>query len=295
MVGAAIKTPTASMPTPAPKPRPEKPQREGSTRRGGRPALVIRIALTVFIVWHFTGVFLAALCVPVSSTLVYAIAQHWPMQWYLDALYMNQGHSFFAPNVGPGHQINYQLVDQSGHEIERGEFPSKKDHWPRLLYHRYLMLADQLDMLPFADKPTHDLWQRKYLEAFGRQLLREHTQAQSVVVRLYNHWPLPYNYVDGSLKNIRKQIVQLNEQKRTAEADELSSNLVKEAMTRGYTYFRDDFSREMQNRRIDEQGFEVANEASQTRNDLEPEARKQAANWQNFRQETATRPWGQPR
>jgi hypothetical protein len=294
MVGAAIKTPTASMPTPAPKPRPEKPAREGSSRRGGRPALVIRIAFTVFIVWHFAGVFLAALCVPTSSKLVLDIAQHWPMQWYLDALYMNQGHSFFAPDVGPGHLVRYQLLDQSGHEIERSEFPSRKDHWPRLLYHRYFMLADQLD-LPFNDKPTHDLWQRKYLEAFGRQLLREHTQAQSVVLRLYNHWPLPYSYVRGSLENIDKQIAQLKEQKRTEEAADLSSNRVKEAITRGYTFYRDDFPREMQNRRIDDQGYEAVGDASQTRNDLEPEARKQASNWQNLRQDTASRPWGQPR
>jgi hypothetical protein len=294
MVGAAIKTPTASTPAPAPKPRPEKPLREGSSRRGGRPALLIRVALTIFILWQFTGVFLAALCVPATSELVMDIAQHWPMQWYLDALYMNQGHSFFAQEVGPGHLIRYQLLDQNGHEIEHGDFPSRKDHWPRLLYHRYFMLADQSEV-PFNDKATRDLWQRNYLEAFGRQLLREHVQAQTVVLRRYNHWPLPYNYVAGGLKNVRNQIKQLSDQKRTNEADELSSNLVKEAMTRGYTYFKDDFPREMPNRHIDDQGYEVVGEASQTRNDLEPEARKQAANWQNIRMDTANRPWGPPR
>ncbi len=94
MVGAAIKTPTPPPPS-APKPRPTATQREpGSPRRPGRPALFIRVALTIFIAWHFTGVFLAALCIPTTSPLVLGIAQHWPMQWYLDALYMNQGHSF---------------------------------------------------------------------------------------------------------------------------------------------------------------------------------------------------------
>src|SRR3982750_1205406 len=136
MVGAAIKTPTASTPTPPPKPRPATPPRESSGRRAGPPALAIRVAFTIFLLWHFTGVFLAALCVPDSSKLVYDIAQHVPMQWYLDALYMNQGHSFFAPEVGPGHLIRYQLLDQSGREIDKGEFPSRKEHWPRLLYHR---------------------------------------------------------------------------------------------------------------------------------------------------------------
>src|SRR5205085_357188 len=110
------------------------------------------------------------------------------------------------------------------------ELPSRKSHWPRLLYHRYMMLADQSEF-PADDKPTRDFWQRKYLEAFGRQLLREHVQAQTVVLRRYNHWPLPFNYVASSLKNLRSQIDQLNERKRTTDADELSSNLVKEAMT----------------------------------------------------------------
>jgi hypothetical protein len=193
MVGAAIKTPTASTGAPPPKPRPVTPQREGSPRRAGRPGLVIRIALTVFVIWHFTGVFLAALSVPTSSELVLGIAQHWPMQWYLDALYMNQGHSFFAPDVGPGHLIKYQLLDQSGREIEKGDFPSRKDHWPRLLYHRYFMLADQAE-LPFDDKPTRDYWGRKYLEAYGRQLLAINENAQSVRLLRYNHWPPPRRY-----------------------------------------------------------------------------------------------------
>src|SRR3954467_2770644 len=99
MVGAAIKTPTASIPTPAPKPRSATPQREGSGRRAGRPALAIRVVLTAFIVWHFTGVFLAALSPNNNSELVLGIAHHWPMQWYLDLLYMIQEYSFFAPEV----------------------------------------------------------------------------------------------------------------------------------------------------------------------------------------------------
>ncbi len=117
------------------------------------------------------------------------------------------------------------------------------------------------------------LWQQKYLEAYGRHLLRENPNAQTVVLRRYAHWPLPYNYVSNSIKGLRRQITQLNEQNRTAEANELSSNLVKEAIIRGYSYFKEDFPREMQNRRIDDQGYEVLAEASQTRTDLEPDAK----------------------
>jgi hypothetical protein len=216
------------------------------------------------------------------------------MQWYLDALYMNQGHSFFAPQVGPGHMIRYQLLDQSGHEIEHGDFPSRKEHWPRLLYHRYFMLADQSE-LPFDAFGTRDMGQKKYLEAYGCQLLRDHPQAQTVVLRRYNHWPLPYHYVEQALDSLRGQIDQLKKQQRTEDAADLSSHLVKEAISRGYSMYRQDFPREMQNKQIDEYGFEVTAEATRTRNDLEPEARKQAASWQNFRADTASRPWGPAR
>jgi hypothetical protein len=255
MVGAAIKPPTASTAAPAPKPRPEKPQREGSSKRGGRPALAIRIAFTIFIVWHFTGVFLAALCVPSSSPLVLGIAQHWPMQWYLDALYMNQGHSFFAPQVGPGHLIRYQLLDQSGREIDHGEFPSRKEHWPRLLYHRYFMLADQAE-LPFDDKPTRDYWERKYLEAYGRHLLGTNTNAQTVRLQLFAHWPPPRKFFLDANGKLLDPMPSLTDPK----------------------------------------GYEMLIDATQRRSDIAPPPpTNQSSNWQQGRPEMARRWSGAPR
>ena len=255
MVGAAIKTPTASTAAPPPKPRPATPQREGSPRRAGRPALFIRIAFTVFIVWHFTGVFLAGLSVPTSSELVLKVAQGW-MQWYLDALYMNQGHSFFAPDVGPGHLIRYQLLDQSGREIEKGDFPSRKEHRPRLLYHRYFMLADQAE-LPFDDKPTRDYWSRRYLEAYGRNLLSVNENAQSVRLQRYAHWPPPRRYfVDKDGKPITNP---------------------KPTLT-------------------DPKGYELLIDVTQRRSDLAPPPpTSQSMNWQQGQAETARRWSGAPR
>src|SRR5215475_14042263 len=147
MVGAPIKTPTSSSsPAPAQKPRPAGAPGERAPRGKGRWPTVVRVLISVLIVWHFTSIFLAALCVPgPSSQLVYNVAEKGPMLWYLNALYLNQGHSFFAPDVGPGHLIHYELFDQSGRLMEESSLPSKKEHWPRLLYHRYFMLADQAD------------------------------------------------------------------------------------------------------------------------------------------------------
>jgi hypothetical protein len=192
MVGAAAKPPATPQPPLGNKPRPSAPPREEGARgrRPGRIPLWLRAALSLFIVWHFTAVFLAALSAPPSSQLVYRIAQQGLMQWYLDALYMNQQHSFFAPDVGPGNIIRYELFDQSGQLMEKGNLPDRKEHWPRLRYHRHFMLADQADYLSANDQYRKQ-WQRAFLEGFARHLLRVHEDAASVRVQRVAHWPIP--------------------------------------------------------------------------------------------------------
>jgi hypothetical protein len=77
MVGAPVKPTGPPMP-PLQKPRAETPRREpGSSKRGDRPALFLRIAISLLIVWHFTGVFLAALSIPESSPLVMRLSQRY--------------------------------------------------------------------------------------------------------------------------------------------------------------------------------------------------------------------------
>jgi len=150
----------------------------------------VRAAISVLLIWHLSGVFLAALSVQPSSPLVANIAQRPPMQWYLDLLYLNHGHYFFAPDPGPGHLIRYELFDERGEVIERAEFPNTKDQWPRLRYHRHFMLADQAG-LPSDDEAYRRYWERLYLESYARHLLRVNDEAQSVRLARIVHWPLP--------------------------------------------------------------------------------------------------------
>jgi hypothetical protein len=195
MAAAAVKPLGPTMQPSQQKPRPNPSPREGSTpRRNGRLGPLPRIAISLLIVWHFTLVFLAALSINGSSQLVMDVAQRPPMQWYLDALYLNQGHSFFAPEVGPGHLVRYELFDQSGRVVEQGELPSRKEHFPRLRYHRHFMLADQAG-LP-GPKDFSDHWQRKYLQAYAHHLLRVNEGAQAVRVRRIAHWPLPRDFAE---------------------------------------------------------------------------------------------------
>jgi len=185
---------------PTQKSRPISPQREAGSpsRRPGRPAASIRVFVSVLLVWHVAAVALAPMSLPPSSELVVDIAQQWPMQWYLDLLYLNHGYHFFAPDPGPGHLIRYEVFDDRGGLIQQGEFPNAKEHWPRLYYHRYFMLADQVG-IPSNDEQFRKQWQRTYLEAYARQLLREY-DGQSVRVRWIAHYALPPQFAEQGRK-----------------------------------------------------------------------------------------------
>lgn len=63
---------------------------------------------------------------------------------YIDALYLNHGYSFFAPDVGPSRLVRYQVEFADGREPVEGVFPNLATQQPRLLYHRHFMLSEAL-------------------------------------------------------------------------------------------------------------------------------------------------------
>jgi len=63
---------------------------------------------------------------------------------YIDALYLNHGYSFFAPDVGPSHLVRYKVEFPDGRESVVGVFPNLAIERPRLLYHRHFMLSEAL-------------------------------------------------------------------------------------------------------------------------------------------------------
>jgi len=65
---------------------------------------------------------------------------------YLNLLYLNHGYEFFAPDPAGTHVIDFQVTQADGKVIE-GRLPSHDHHWPRLLYHRHMMLAEQTPMM----------------------------------------------------------------------------------------------------------------------------------------------------
>lgn len=190
----SFKAPAAPQPQMKPnRPQPTAPERDAPApqrakpRKPGQVPVWLKIIVSLLVAWHITAVFLAPLSIQPASPLVQKIAQNY-MQWYLDALYLNHGYHFFAPEPGAGHLIRYQLTDDAG-RVSEGEFPSKKDNWPRLLYHRYFMLAEQCEV--GADNEAEfNHWRERYLKAYARQLLRAHPEASVARVQRVVHYPL---------------------------------------------------------------------------------------------------------
>lgn len=66
---------------------------------------------------------------------------------YVDWMYLDHGYFFFAPNPGPNHLVAVQQRSRdtarpAGLQSDAFVFPDRKEQWPRLLYHRYFMLAE---------------------------------------------------------------------------------------------------------------------------------------------------------
>ena len=59
------------------------------------------------------------------------------------ALYLDHGYRFFAPDPGPSHLVFFEITNSDG-EKTAGHFPDADQMWPRLLYHRWFMLSETL-------------------------------------------------------------------------------------------------------------------------------------------------------
>jgi hypothetical protein len=207
-------TPVATLQQPVNKGRPNppaadqaaQPQRAARGRRPGQWPALVRMLVSLLLIWHVLAVFLAPLSVSVDMApksdneppLTAVVAQRPPMQWYLDALYLNHGYSFFAPEPPEGHLIHFQVLDERGGVVKEGQFPSKTDQWPRLRYHRYFMLAEQC-IVPAPTESESKRWEQEFLKCYARELLREYG-GQSAVVERIVHYPL---HRDDALRNMQ--------------------------------------------------------------------------------------------
>ncbi len=105
-----------------------------------------RLIVSLLIVFHLFAVFVAPMSnPPPSSQLFNRLSSLFSP--YLQALFLNHGYRFFAPEPGPSHLVRYEIysteTEQPGEFPEyNGIFPDRRKHWPRLIYHRWFMLSE---------------------------------------------------------------------------------------------------------------------------------------------------------
>jgi hypothetical protein len=109
-----------------------------------------RRALSLLILLHVTAVFIAPFTfasAPRPGASVPSPVAASLMSWlhpYVEAMFLDHGYAFFAPDPGPSHLFRVQLNYADGRPSEELVFPDLKRHRPRLLYHRHFMLSERL-------------------------------------------------------------------------------------------------------------------------------------------------------
>jgi hypothetical protein len=111
----------------------------------------LRIVISAVVAYHLLAVFLGAwMGSPPTSPFADAVAR--PFRAYIALADLNHGYRFFAPNPGPSHLFRYRLTFADGSRRD-GYFPDREVHWPRLFYHRFFMLSENLNLLRPSSPP----------------------------------------------------------------------------------------------------------------------------------------------
>ncbi len=120
------------------------PPDSGRNSRWSRPA---RFVVSLLLAGHLLAVVLPPLAFQTSGPLGLSPSVEMaivPVEQYSQFMYLDRGYAFFAPDPGPSHLIQAGLTDGSGKLTEQ-IYPDRQQQWPRLLYHRYFMLAEFLN------------------------------------------------------------------------------------------------------------------------------------------------------
>lgn len=138
---------------------------EATHIRWSWPRRIGYIALNAAIVWHLIALVIPPMSVSAASPITQAGWQLW--EPYIQALYLNHGYQFFAPEPGPSTLLEYELTFADG-RTETGRLPNRSIQ-PRLLYHRHFMLTEHLASIDDMTPETR----ASVLKAYGNQLLTE--------------------------------------------------------------------------------------------------------------------------
>jgi hypothetical protein len=151
----------------------------------GNPwSLAARLVASALILFQITAIF----CPPFAFASTAESGTSSPfadgvMGWlrpYTSLMFLDHGYSFFAPRIVGGHLVHYKVEFADGRAQVEGTFPDKQDQRPRLMYHRYFMLAEALNdaytppeppLLPSLPADVPALLRRQFEQNRERQLV----------------------------------------------------------------------------------------------------------------------------
>lgn len=145
------------------------------------PSRMVRIVASIALAFHVFVLFLYPLANSRTSETMLRIANWGGLRWYAEPLYLHHGHGFFGPDPGPSFTVEYTVEDADGKVIKEGSLPDLKEHWPRLLYHRYKMLADQVE----TPNPLIEERRPFILQRYAQQLVRQYDGERATVTEKF--------------------------------------------------------------------------------------------------------------
>jgi hypothetical protein len=216
------KPPTAAPPAePKPKPKPAK-VKSASPWPWSR---WVRLLASALIVFHLTAVFTAPWYMHLWPMIVWMVEpggvprdeygreltpeqlQHteYPVQMpvlpralnkflrhYANLLFINHGYDFFSPDPGVSHLIRYEVYNDAGEKLASGQFPNRSEQWPRLFYHRHMMLVEQL-----FEPPGDDARAKSSLNRIADRLMLVHGGVRARLQLLRHHLLTPQQVLTG--------------------------------------------------------------------------------------------------
>ena len=157
-----------------------------------------RAVVSGLLVFHMAAVFLPPFAFQTSSVpgtgspLVQPLMQL--VGPYSDAVYLNHGYAFFAPDPGSSFLLRATMEFDDGREPIHRTLPDLSIDWPRLRYHRHFMLSEHFNgsFLP-AEPPAEvagnpvelEFWQqRRRLYEARRAAIITHLQQKHAAARV---------------------------------------------------------------------------------------------------------------
>jgi hypothetical protein len=169
--------------------------------------------VTAILVFHLMAIVIPPLQLATTSSPVmtspFIERVSWVFQPYDDAMFLNHGYAFFAPNPGSSFLLRAHLEFDDGREPLVVNLPDADQRTPRLLYHRYFMLSEHFNAAfpgnvePVDASPTvirqwrraRDLFQRRE-ESILAHLKFAYDASEVRLERLEHRQPTTFEYFE---------------------------------------------------------------------------------------------------